>query len=88
MRFNNYLLIRPAIILGIPCIQGHETGAPNKEKKNGNNVDKNISYRGVSILPKRPWQNSLSEGFALYWERDKLMLHETIRNDDFERNTA
>lgn len=26
MRFNNYLLIRP-------CIQGHETGAPNKEKK-------------------------------------------------------
>ena len=27
----------------------------------------------------------LSEGFALYWERDKLML---CRNDDFERNTA
>ena len=41
--FNNYLLIRPAIILGIPCIQGHETGAPNKEKKDGNNVDTNIS---------------------------------------------
>ena len=58
------------------------------EKKNGNNVDTNISYRGVSILPKRPWQNSLSEGFALYWERDTLMLHETTRNDDFERNTA
>ena len=53
MRFNNYLLIRPAIILGIPCIQRHGTGAPNKEK-NGNNVDTNISYRGVSILPKRP----------------------------------
>ena len=31
----------------------------------------------------------LSEGFALYWERDTLrVLHETIRNDDFERNTA
>ena len=30
----------------------------------------------------------LSEGFALYWERDKLMLHETIRNDDFDHNTA
>ena len=30
----------------------------------------------------------LSEGFALYWERDTLMLDETIRNDDFERNTA
>ena len=30
-----------------------------------------------------------SEGFALYWERDTLrVLHETIRNDDFERNTA
>ena len=27
----------------------------------------------------------LSEGFVLYWERDKLML---CRNDDFERNTA
>ena len=27
----------------------------------------------------------LSEDFALYWERDKLML---CRNDDFERNTA
>jgi len=26
----------------------------------------------------------LREGFALYWERDKLMLHETIRNDDFD----
>lgn len=58
MMFNNYLLILPAIILGIPCIQGHETGAPNKEKKDGNNVDTNISYRGVSILPKGPWQNS------------------------------
>ena len=30
----------------------------------------------------------LSEGFALYWERDKLMLQETIRNDDLERKTA
>lgn len=27
------MLIRPAIILGVPCIQRHETGAPNKEKK-------------------------------------------------------
>ena len=30
----------------------------------------------------------LSEGFALYWQRVKSVLLETIRNDDFERNTA
>ena len=57
------------------------------KEKNGNNVDTNISYRGA-FYQKDHGKILLSEGFALYWERDKLTLHETIRNDDFERNTA
>ena len=88
MRFNNYLLIRPAIILGIPCIQGHETGAPNKEKKMEITLTLIYLTEESAFYQKDHDKFLLSEGFALYWERDKLMLHETIRNDDFERNTA
>ena len=81
MRFNNYLLIRP-------CIQGHETGAPNKEKKMEITLTRIYLTEESAFYQKDHDKFLLSEGFALYWERDKLMLHETIRNDDFERNTA
>ena len=88
MRFNNYLLIRPAIILGIPCIQRHETGAPNKEKKMEITLTRIYLTEESAFYQKDLGKILLSEGFALYWERDKLMLQETIRNDDLERKTA
>ena len=88
MRFNNYLLIRPAIILGVPCMQRDETGAPNKEKKMEITLTRIYLTEESAFYQKYHGKILLSEGFVLYWERDKLMLHETIRNDDFERNTA